>query len=260
MQGMGCCCGGDATVSGTVSGCLTNPITASRLSGAIVSVVSGATGGPFTTDSSGNYSGTITLTGSGATVVLSVAAASPNDVRFAATSQSFTASVGGSYTVNFSPLPASGYHCLPGTHTCPYPVSDTLHGTDPTFGAFTLIYGTNGLGTGWSVAFNPSYTGVSTCSNQGSIALGHALLVPTSGTPLWRIQWIGVSASNDCPAGSSANAWTGAGQKYPAQANVTIVSCLPLSISVTFGSSFFGVFGSLTHLYPGPTLTITLTE
>jgi hypothetical protein len=259
MEGIGCCCGGDATVSGTVTGCTTTPIAASRIAGAVVTVVSGATGGPFTADASGNYSGTIHLTGSGGTVVLSAAAPAPNDVRFAANTQSFTATVGGTHTgINFGLLPATGFHCLVGAHTCPYPIANTLHGTDPTFGAFTLTYGSNGIGQGWSVALNPAYTGVSGCAGQGSIALGHSLTPPAvGGNPArWTIQWIATLA-NDCPIISAANAWTGAGQKYSSVVSIAIVACLPFSITASFSVAGFG--NSLAKVYAS-NFTITLTE
>jgi hypothetical protein len=243
------CCGGTANISGQVRGCLGTGLTA----GATVTVVSGATGGPFSCDGSGNYTGTVTLTGSSASVVLSAAATTPNNVRFAAQTATLTMAVGNTYVQSFQLLAnTSGYHCLPSALGCNYPVSNTLVGTDPTFGAFNLVYNANG-GNLWSVAMNPAYTGIGACPSQASIAIGHD--IGADGT--WGTQYRGSGFGNDCPASSSANAWVSNINNILETNTITVTSCLPLSLSVSVN---LAVGRRLRNIYGTGPITFTLTE
>jgi hypothetical protein len=248
MEGIGCnCCGGTAPISGQVRGCLGTGIPG------VVTVVSGATGGPFTTDGSGNYSGTLTITSPTATVVLSAQAATPNDVRFTPHQVTRSVTVGVAATQNFQPTAATGYHCLPSALGCNYPVLNTLSGTDPTFGAFSLAYNING-GNLWSVALNPAYTGVGACANQPSIAFGHD--IAADGT--WGTQWEIIAFGNDCPKNSANNAWTSVGPLKALEFNpITVVACLPLSLSITIN---LAVGKRLRNVYGTGPITITVTE
>jgi hypothetical protein len=231
----GCkCCGGIATVSGNVLGC--NSI---GLAGAVVRFgpISGTDiYGVLTANSSGHYSGDISVPSPGTTVHFY--GSPPTGALYATRflpggDNSSVISPGDNVTLpNVNMSAAVGYHCMRGLQ-CAIPVLGTLHATDPLFGAFTWVFGANGKPNSWSAVANPSYSGVAGCPGQGSIAFG------------WRwddvpeIDW--VSAGGGCPSNSSINVYTGnpgfglgAVQGWPpGNAVITITSCFPLSVSIS---------------------------
>jgi hypothetical protein len=252
MMGMDCCCGGDALISGKVISCFLGV----GMPNAVVTVVAGATGGPFVADANGNYSGSVTFPGGSSNVTLSATAPAPHNVRVVAGSITIAVAAGSTNTgQNLSLGVAAGYHCLPqiGTVKCAYPYSNTLHATDPIFGALTWAYGINGLNNGWSIALNPAYTGADGCAGQASIALGH--FFGTAG--VFSTQWVGSGLGNDCPANSAANAWTGAGLHASEDNTITVVSCMPLSLSIPLN---LAVGRRLRKIYGAGPDTITVTE
>jgi hypothetical protein len=246
----GCkCCGGQASVSGQVRGCQ-----GLGVANAIVTVNSGGTGGPFVCNSSGNYVGKVNLTKNG-NVTLGAKAADPYSARFRTISSTFAAAIGSSYVINFQ-LQANtlgGYNCLPQALGCNYPISNTLKFTDPIFGALSFLYNKWAVNA-WSVAFNPAYTGVSGCSSQPSIAIGHVLKVDGSGLATdWGVPGLG----NDCPINSTANVLTST-MAYAEEVNtITVVSCMPLNLSIPIN---LGTGRRLQKVYGTGTQTITITE
>lgn len=147
------CCSGGCSVPFKATGCGGLPLPGVTIT---VKTLGGATVASGVTDATGFVTLDIGTAG-----VYNVVG-DTGTVRFnTVTNSSVSLFCGTQWNVGFSLAVASGYHCLPVTFGCAWPVKDTLQLTDSVYGSTTLAWSSTsgGIWSGTKTIFYPGYCG-----------------------------------------------------------------------------------------------------